>query len=48
MYFCINGRCFDNSSAAGRYVLELSSRGEPVTVTRRLDSSGCLLSETKE
>lgn len=39
---CVNGQCFDNASSAGRYVLELSSQGETVTVTRQLDLSRCL------
>lgn len=45
---CVNGQCFDNASAAGRYILELSSRGEAVTVTRHLDVSRCFTSEEKE
>ena len=40
---CVNGRCFDNALAAGRYVIELSSRGEAVTITRRVDLSTCLI-----
>jgi len=39
---CVNGQCFDNAASAGRYVLELSSQGETVTVTRQLDLSRCL------
>jgi hypothetical protein len=45
---CVNGQCFDSASAAGRYVLELSSRGEPVTVTRHLDMSRCFSAEEKD
>jgi hypothetical protein len=45
---CVNGTCFDNDSAAGRYVLELSSRGVAVTVTRQLDMSRCFGPEAKK
>lgn len=45
---CVNGQCFDNATAAGRYVMELSSRGESVTVTRQLDMSRCFTPESKK
>lgn len=45
---CVNGKCFDNASAAGRYVLELSSRGEAVSVSRHLDMSPCFIPEGKK
>jgi hypothetical protein len=45
---CVNGKCFDDASAAGRYVMELSSRGEAVSVTRQLDMSQCFIPETKK
>jgi hypothetical protein len=45
---CVNGQCFDSALAAGRYIMELSSRGEPVTVTRRRDMSQCFISEKKQ
>lgn len=44
---CVNGQCFDNASAAGRYLMELSSRGEAVTVTRQVDMSRCFTAEGK-
>lgn len=44
---CVNGQCFDSALTAGRYIMELSSRGEPVTVTRRHDMSRCFTSEEK-
>jgi hypothetical protein len=45
---CVNGKCFDNASAAGRYVMELSSQGVAVTVTRQLDMSRCFVPEVKK
>ncbi|HEY7745821.1 MAG TPA: hypothetical protein VIA07_05740 [Desulfuromonadales bacterium] len=45
---CVNGKCFDNASAAGRYVMELSSQGVAVTVTRQLDMSQCFVPEEKK
>ena len=44
---CVNGRCFDNAMAAGRYVIELSSRGESVSITRRVDMGPCLIPESE-
>ena len=46
--YCINERCFDNSLAAGRYLMELSSRGEPVTVNQRLDTGACFVPGAKK
>jgi hypothetical protein len=45
---CVNGKCFDNASTAGRYVLELSSRGEAVSVSRHLDMSRCFIPGEKK
>jgi hypothetical protein len=45
---CVNGKCFDNASTASRYVLELSSRGEAVSVTRQLDMSRCFIPEAQK
>jgi hypothetical protein len=46
--YCINDRCFESASAAGRYLMELSSRGEVVTITHRLDMEACFTSGTKK
>lgn len=48
LVICVNGQCFDNDLAAGHYIMELSSRGETVTVSRHRDMSQCFSSEEKK
>jgi hypothetical protein len=45
---CVNGQCFDSALTAGRYIMDLSSRGETVTVTRHRDMSQCFTAEEKK
>jgi hypothetical protein len=37
---CVNGKCFDDSLSASRYFMELASRGQRVSVIRRVKADG--------